>query len=473
MRRFLAITMMAFVAIAAAAFAQDPQDGDGPAKKFQVRIPYDGPEIFARLLDHAGLKPIESIDHFIRHVAASPEKTVLIVFGDPAPLVELEREIFGRAVGEGLGAFLDRGGALLIASDRRFEFGNLASLGWHNARISGNELLNFNQNFQGQAACPTLEINAPNHKIFADIKQPIATNCPRQIVIGNSQLRTLASLPRDTVDIVPGTRPTATPRPYIATDPKWRSLVFAGHGLFTNFMIIRDDIDNRQLAFNTINWLKDEKRTQVLFINESRVVTNFKLPLSGPPRLPTPTIDLINRVIDQIQKTEIVQKLIERSIGPEPIVRGIVVLATALLLIYGVKKFFQNTWRLEATPALVGAPPPKSASLLKQQVREIAVRQQFGEPAQALARDWLRTYAQVDFTPGHVPAKLEFDIRTGLLERRKLAKHLTSLWKLATEPSPANWDAAKFRGLAAFLEELTLATTAGQVIFSSTAAGKS
>ena len=454
---------------ALAVSAQEP-----PRRKARPTIPYDGPEIFARLLDHAGLKPVES---FERLADGPADQSIIIVFGDPQPLVGFDRR--PRPHWNDLGDFVKRGGALLIATDRSFSLDQIPSLGWADVATTNSDLVNYLQNFENQPECPTLlrkEFRRPEHPLFAGVNQPIATNCPGFISMDNDKLQTLALLPLGTMpgpkrDLIASIVESAPlPRRYIVTGPDAgadRVLLIAGHGLFTNCMTVRDDIDNRRLALNTIRWLKGEQRTNVLFVNEGKVVSNFKMPLAGPPKMPMPTIDLVNRIIDAVQNSNILQRVSDRILRPDVVLRVAIVLGTLGLLLYGVKKYFQGRWSLEATPALVGVPPPASTPLVKRQMREMSQRDQLGEPAQALARDWFRTYAKIDFPPGHAPVELSFDVRANMLQRRRLVKHVKSLWKLATEPPPANWNAKKFRGLAIFLEDLSLSAAGGEVIFDS------
>lgn len=439
-------------------------------KKFRVTVPYEGPEVFARLLDHAGLMPLESIAAF---QASPPEKTIAIIFGEPRLLMELDRKGTPAQSGQ-LSNFLQKGGALFVATDRTFPFD---AIGWHNVQVINSDLINSVQNFEGQPECPTItsrEIRRPNHPIFAGLTRPIATNCPGSISSDNDAFTTLAYLP---VGTTPGLRRNIVedvavefplPRRYLITAAAEGAppvLLMAGHGPFMNCMMVRDDIDNRRFALNTIEWLKGNQRTHVLFINEGKIVTRFKMPLTGSPKPPMPPIDMVNRVVDAFERTDIIDRIADRIVGPENALRALLLLGTFGLLLYGSKKYFQRRWSLEATPAIVGVPPPIAPPLIKRQIREMALRDQLGEPAQALARDWFRTYAKIEFAGNQAQPKLNFEVRASLLQRRKLGKQIESLWKLATNPPPADWDAQKLRSLAISLEELSLSAAGGEVVF--------
>jgi hypothetical protein len=372
--RRLPFVAICFVALSATAGAQIPN----VKPKAQITVDYDGPEIFARLLDHAGLRPISSLDRLGRD--AANDKTILIVFGDPAPLFELEKKPGG------IGRFLDEGGALFVATDRPLAGEQLPSLGIDDLRIRPMGSWNFDQHYENQPSCPTIEarqILQPDHLIFRGVTRRIATNCPGVIETNDPAFHKFAVLPTRRIAFV---KDKAAPMLYLAASREKapRMLIAAGHGTFMNCMTIRNDIDNHRLALNAIEWLKDGHRTHALLINEGKPVENFKMSLTGAPKVPVPPLALINRAIDLIQEKQLLQKLIEQRKLGEGIVRAIIILATFGMLLYGIKKYFQTRWHLEATPVVVGMPPVEPTPLLKQQMREMVRKQQLGEPAQTL-----------------------------------------------------------------------------------------
>lgn len=446
-----------------------------PTKRVRVAVPYDGPELFARLLDHAGLTPIDSTH---TETAVRDENKIVIVFGDCDLLVRRESKVGD----ERLSTFLARGGALLIASDRPFSFAQIPGLGWDDLRITGATYTNAEDRFKyrGEWSCPLLrpqelgikdgQIPSPpaeivagiKRSLFARIKQPIALNCPSALAGSTFNLRPIAYLPEHSLTL---DETFAPPRklPYLAAGDNERVLVVAGHGVFTNCMMAQDDIDNRQFALNVINWLKQGKRTHVEFLVNREAVTNFKPSLVGPPVQLTPSF--LNRQIGNLERSGFFEWFLERWIPPERAFRMAVLAGTLGIFLYGLKKYFQSRQTLEATPAPLGAPPPPPRPLVEQQVREMAFREQLGEPARELARDWFRTYAGVEFSGGQPPAELSFNIHAGFLERRALTSRTEMLWRLATNPAPADFDSRTLRALAISIEQLSLAVGAGHIAF--------
>lgn len=468
--------LVALLAIANIVSAQEPAK-----KKFEITVPYDGVELFARLLDDAGLTPIKTLDE----LAATPaEKSILIVFGDPTPLELLETRRGG------VGEFLDRGGAVLIASDRKFSFAKIPSLGLGQTEIGQGDLTNHMRHltFQGQHQCPIISLpdNSPDpdHLILKGIRDKIATNCPGEINIRRG-LEPLLKLPRFTApegylrnmrdDPVGVIRKDPTgvfdelgqDRTYMAVSPDRRLAVVAGHGVFMNCLAVRKDIANGPFADKLIEWLKEKKRSRVCFLHEGEAVTNFKLPLAGPPRPPIPSVEAINKILDVIQNEQLLQKVIDNSevFGPERIATTALYVATLGLLFYGAKKYFQSRWTLEAAPSPLEGGAKLKPPLIVQRQRELARKNELGEPAQALARDWFGSYASLTLRPGQPLPKMTYQVKAGLLQRFKLARQVDSLWALAGDPHPRGWTSKRLHGLTAILEELSLAVIAGEIEF--------
>lgn len=452
------------VAFSSLAVAQEP--APERKKKFEITVPYDGVEVFARYLDQAGLAPVKTLDEL---TAGPVEESILIVFGDPAPLVKLEATP-GRVAG-----FLKQGGAILFASDRDFSFKSVPSLDLGKTFLREEALINMmGVTYRGERHCPIIYSTSspdPNHDILKTLSDKIVTNCPGFIKVDRG-LEPLLYLPPFTIPDPAVIRRFGQDEEdrgkrfaYLAVDPNRRLAVFAGHGVFMNCLAIREDIDNRRLALNVIDWLKEGKRTRVCLLAEGEPVTNFKLPLAGPPRPPMPSIDAINKILDVIQNEQLVQKLIDETIGPEPIVRTMLYIATLGLLFYGAKKFFQSRWTLESAPSALEGGAKVKPPLIVQRQRELARKNELGEPAQALARDWFQSYAGLDVRPGQPLPKMTYQIHAGTLQRFKLAKHVDSLWALAGDPHPRGWTSKRLHSLTAILEELSLAVIAGELEF--------
>src|SRR5262249_26880893 len=101
---FAALLLGLFVCAGA---AQEPLlEGRAERKKALL----EGTHVFRRLLHDAGCTPLENFEAL---GSEDPKDVVLIILGDLDRIVDLDRVIRG-----GLGPFVRKGGAVLLASDR-------------------------------------------------------------------------------------------------------------------------------------------------------------------------------------------------------------------------------------------------------------------------------------------------------------------------------------------------------------------
>lgn len=457
-------------ALIAAALALSTATTAAPApREPRVTIPYDGPEIFARLLDHVGLSPLSSSNWLELHAS----ETVIIVFGDYQPLLTLDKRPGG------LKRLLDAGASLCIATDRRFNFEVLETLKW-NVSVDGTLMVSPRSNYDRKPACPLIWISkngnaVTGHPVFKGVNL-LAANAPSKFTPSEdrSAPEILAFLtpdshsePRSRGSIGFGFYPVIRGSPANAAQ---RVLLVAGHGVFMNCMTIQDDteIQNRRFALNVARWLAGEepaKKRYALFYHEGKLRGDFRMPLIGPPTLPLPSAAALNKIINAVEKEGLVQRLIDENVPQGAILHGVVVFGTLVVLLFGLKRFFQSRHAPERTPLLVGIPDARTTPLVHQQMREVTSRNQLFEPAQALAQTWLRDVARVD------PRALEatYEIRASYFARRKLRRQLDEIGKLAGGDVSGPWTRKRLLELARTLEDLTGALVAGEVRFVSAA----
>ena len=232
-----------------------------------------------------------------------------------------------------------------------------------------------------------------------------------------------------------------------------------------NCMTIRDDIGNRRFAENVLGWLKGD-RTHVLFYHENVLRTNFKLPLVGDaPEMPIPpiTMEIIERMLGAIQEDGFPQRLLDRALPQTVGLRILLIGATVALFLYGLKKLFgvRLLRPQPGTPYLLGVQSAPHRPLIVQRMHEMTAKRRFDEPARSLAASWFRETAGVDPQGG---GKIAYELKTGLLERRRLSKQIVELWSLATGADRARVDKARLLAVAESLDALGEAIGRGDVV---------
>lgn len=380
------------------------------------RVPFRGTHAFRHILGWFKLQPLHSFEELAWH---DSQDTLLIVFGDPKPLDEVQR------VTGGLLQFSRAGGAILIATDRT-ELRHLRELGVE-ARgrpVTVPEALAY----RGRRDFPFITSGLKtNHPIFHGLKTGIATNRPGMLLRDrNSDLLLLATFvpepwidphfPPDDEFNPAAILPDAAP--YIlgssgSSSSSERILLVGGHGVFINGMMGQRDNDNFVFAWNCIRWLTEGgKRKHVLFLEEGVIQTDFQPPLAQMPPIPLPTEQAINKLLRGLEEENFHNRLLlQPPLGWQTITQGLILALSVLLLALGLRRISQARWlperglplaqrSLEKT-ASPSAPPlgtrgRGSRTSGKVRLGAVAQRQQamlemnnFGEAAQALAYHWL------------------------------------------------------------------------------------
>jgi hypothetical protein len=351
----------------------------------------------------------------------------------------------------GLGAFRARGGAVLWASERH---NPRRSLGIH---TDGSHIVADGASiYQGWwKECPVVSAwTDRQHPLFKGLTKGLATNRPSFLRPTSPDLMLLARFSPDCRFRFQRGLDPPDDMGYIAGSPKdqappGRAVALAGQGVFLNGMLIQPDNDNFAFAWNTIRWLSEGPREHALFMDEGTVVEQFALPLSKFDGFPVPPLSVINRMIRGLEDENIFNRLLQDY--KEPILRGLLLIASAALVLMGAWRLLHGRFRVDAgLPIVVGkdvSPAAVAASVLVQRQDELRRRGNLWEPAQVLVREFFREHTGTtlplwDALEHNAPAVV---VDGTFWQRRRLTRQVRRLWKLAgsspAEPvSPARFD---------------------------------
>jgi hypothetical protein len=247
-----------------------------------------GTHVFRRVLADVGMEPLASFDELDK----VPEQSILIVLGR----TECLRELPG-----GLDRFLQRGGALLLASDQRIDDRQIsAQLQWIAGVVIAGDLIVCRERlatYQQAPHCPFLV--PPPRAEPALLRNPrdestrlrVATNLPSCLLsdrrlINKRRLTELAYLPSQCY-VERGGMPVG-PWPLFAVGGdvgQGRVLVLADHSLFINQMMLPMDNNNVEFTCNCVTWLAgaSRQRNKVLLVENGAIQTRFDIPLQKVP----------------------------------------------------------------------------------------------------------------------------------------------------------------------------------------------
>jgi hypothetical protein len=266
-------------------------------------IPYgQRTDAFRRLLYEFRFTPIRSADDLL----AEPNKSILIVFGDTECLSNGH-------LPEGLLPFVQRGGAVLIATDRAIQNRrvreNVAKLA--GVRVTGEKLWlpDGADRYENQPYCPFVQpitastplgdssnllgalaavVGTGSRPDLFRNPQPnqdplrVATNAPSQLQPVSwwglpAGIHRLAQLPSGSVQenlIVAPARGRGTPTPPLfavgGTVGAGRVLVLADHSIFINRMILMPNNKNLEFTANCLHWLRGGASTSLDLIRAAK-----------------------------------------------------------------------------------------------------------------------------------------------------------------------------------------------------------
>jgi hypothetical protein len=420
----------------------------------------EGTEAFRAILHRMKLEPVHKLADLRK---LKPEETLLVVFG----VNTLGKQI-SMAV-DSVGQFIERGGAVLVATDHPTG----ERYGW---QVDGAAVMDEIAPYRGIfKSCPRiLDIKVP-HPLSDGIRSGIVTNHPSFLerIRKSTPLERLATFPKTA--LVPGGPRGGLPFMVGSKDGGTeRVLILAGHGVFMNMLLAQPDNDNVTFAFNCARWLSQApgggKRKYAFFVENGSVATKFDFGLTGPPRLPLPPTQVLNRMIRGLEEEDFFNRLLRNLFTRNEILRAALVFCSLGLALYGGWRLIGARQRSESAIPLPGASltPAEEHSLLTQRRNAMTERGNFAEAAAGLVRSFF-----AEFAPAAVTVPLQrkqrvppFQAQGVWLKRVRLTGQIGYLWRIAIGEAGAV-SARDLKRLPAILDRVAAALQQGRLIVNS------
>jgi hypothetical protein len=455
----------------------------------------DGTHAFRRILydvSRKNLKPLQSAD-----AIADPRSTLVIVLGNPAPLLDIEARFcirYGTLNGTGISMFVSRGGALLIATDQKTA-GLESSFGWivrgEQVKVPAGSSLAY----RNMAECPLIDAHLsampalfePSLSVVRGQAPPkVASNLPSSLRrTGTPALPLLATLPETCHD----ERGTAGPWAFAAggTLGAGRVLLMADHSVFINQMMLQTDNGNIDFGYRCADWLLTSstgRRDEILFYDEGAVQSDFAIPLRQLPPPPLPPPDTLLGMLDEtvhameqegtfarMEDEDFFNGVVEDVMRSAPFWQGappewklwtiLVVTVSVLLGLYGFVRLGSFRHRPDTSArslaTLVRQQAP-AAALMDQRHEALLREGNLWEAARGLARQVLVSAGVALSSESRPPALL---VRGPWLRRWRQHRLWQRLWRLATSLRPLRVSPRAFAHLAREMEALQAALADG------------
>jgi hypothetical protein len=307
--------------------------------------------------------------------------------------------------------------------------------------------------------CP-LVVPLPEREpnLFSDLvtgrSRGVATNLPSFLVMERraGQVGPIATMPDHCVhppgEVLRLLQPEGRPLFAVAGEfGKGRVLVMADHSVFINEMMLPTDNGNFDFTANAIGWLRDGRRTKVLFVDERGIQTKFEIPLKSiniPPEEAMRMLfanrneilaageNVLGRVeADGAFDRGLMNVLDRAGMPPGRIVLFALVVLTGLFGLYavyrvGVRGRFHHDLTAPVLATAIDRNLPVAA-LAEQRHRVLLAGGNLAEPAMHLARQWFARFG-VETFGGPMPA---LESRGTWWHRRRMAARLRGVWRLA------------------------------------------
>jgi hypothetical protein len=470
-----------------------------------------GTHVLRRLLHERKFKALTEW----KDAVEDPERTLLILLGKP---VDAQKQWSWRVPG-GLRAFVDNGGAVLLASDQdagsNGEVGAVFGYYPMSERVSAwrpgtdgegaipNKFI-YRGMQSGLRECiivePTTEKDPP---LFRDNKLGVVTNKPGVLwPFGEHvpDVRVLAQFPRGcwyTSPPRPGSRwpvishDTEKSRPFAVSREVGRSrlLMLADHSVFINEMVLQEtnrqpDNGNLDFTYEAIEWLRDNRRDRVLIIEDGEIQSQLDAPLSVDPnalrrllRAATPSMNDFILDVQEKHKQEhhLDETLIEgvnQVTGRFPF-RGnraqnyylvLIALAVIGLVLFGLTRLVRATHRGNLTQAFTafGAGEHSAESPLTMRESSALAREDLREYAREAVREWFIAIPGCPADPRGVKSP-RIDSHGGWWARSRLRNEVRALWRLANGRPVPRMSQKQFSKMLARLEVLRRELDAGRL----------
>jgi hypothetical protein len=450
----LAIVTLALVALSMPAHARVPNSYDTRPEGEKIRY-------FTAVLHELGARPVPQFEDLAR----DPQSKVLVVVGPSRSLDNL-----------GLDRLIAQGLSVMIASDRSFSDRLYDELG---VRVVGQFAKGVREDcYRGEfEECPLLHAfqfpgRPPSRHPIAQLLSPevqVTTNRPSSLQWKNRPFNPIATIRshEGSFGLKLGNFESRFPNQLLVgaarehPDTRGRLLVLADHSLFID-MMMQPDNHNLDFTFGVIRWLMEEgKRTEVLLLDNGAIQARFDVPLVRTPSPPLPSLEslipLVSQKIAELERENVFNKMIQRSVEHPTLMRSAAILFTVLLLGFGVFRFLNARHRFDPRPRS----PIGGAAQSDQPYRPATAVGNYAEAARELALGAFQELAGPVAPNSQEPV---YSIRGDPGERRSWRRRIARLWSIASKGSePVS--ASRLREVHADLFQLRAAASAGVVQF--------
>jgi hypothetical protein len=423
-----------------------------------------------------------------------PARSLVVLLGDP-PGRKMEELL--QQIPEGLVRFVERGGAVLLATDQPlYAVGKDGEKGPTPGSeavreltgcITGNySVITRANGYHDIPECPILHPLDPGDgpllfypPVVGKVQKEalhVATNVPTYLRdVGHQRAGVtrhfLAEFPRRCVYGRLGfLGEDKKPPPFAVSSEygKGKMLFLADHSVFINAMMLPADLGNIDFAYNAIEWLKagESTRDRCLFIEEGHIRTLFNIPIREvglrPYHAQMVMTHNANKRIEEIENGRGFSAMLIDRIGANHYYLALLLGGTLALLGFGGYRLMLSRQRAHPQVPLLDQALAPPMAMLEQRQQALLLDNNLAEYARTLARQTLTPLLPAGVKPTATPPPLLLG-RAGWWQRQRLRRTFAWLWRLAFAARPGRVSKRQFRRVLALVQHVQEAASAGRL----------
>ena len=418
-------------------------------------------DLFQLLLAQRGVSVTRSGDD----VLSQPDQSIIVIVGD------LER--VPTALRLQLRSFVQRGGALLAASDLEASLPGLFSIRPGPVLVNDSRL-----QYEGFADCPRVTRLNSNHELTVGVAELVANRCgwvdtlSQQIGFAAG----VADLPRD-AKALHGNPSGKSLIVTVQSDQSrfGRMAVIADHSLLISGMLLHGD--NAILAVNLVNWLCQGRRRQALVLVHGDPIQggelqlspdSFPLDLAGNPpnlddisQLPRESLlEFANNFVTGLEEANLPNDMATgyfSSLQRPYYFRLLYLIAAVLGAIWLLRQFFRRGFEQPASVDRLDGP------LSRQRVQSMINSDDYRIAAREMSRHLFRQLTGSESVRDWPMAFRELQVEGSFMQKLSIVRNLNLLRRLATGNDSSWLSRRRFLKLADLIKRLQTLHADGQL----------
>jgi hypothetical protein len=246
---------------------------------------------------------------------------------------------------------------------------------------------------------------------------------------------------------------------------KGRVLVLSDRNVFINEMMFQADNQNFDFAYNCLRWLTEAgKRTQVLFMDDGKIVTDFAVPVDLTGAVPEFTVEFVDRLAAAIEDDNLFDRILVARFSVYQVYAALAIALTVAAVLFGFHRLTQSKVQIEPeVPLSVSEAPLPTGGVVGERHQAMLRVRNLWEAARDLAHDTFASAGHEGALHEETLPAVHITVSGGWRQDRFLRGLAQRFWHLARDENPIRVSPRQFALLVRQAEELKSALREGRL----------